>query len=113
MKRIKMRSLISVFQVSDINKSIEWYKKWLGEPDVIPMEGVAEYEITPGSWLQLSETEKVVNSGVVIGVDDVKESKRNLDNVGIQTGEIVDYEVVYVFDIFDVDNNQISFAQEL
>ena len=53
MRNIKVKSLVSVFQVSDINKSVEWYRKWLGEPDSMPLEGVVEYEITPGTWLQL------------------------------------------------------------
>lgn len=37
MKLIDVKSIVSVFQVSDIEKSLLWYKKWLGEPDVIPM----------------------------------------------------------------------------
>ena len=45
MKLIDVKTIISVFQVSDIEKSLSWYKKWLGEPDVVPMEGVAEYEL--------------------------------------------------------------------
>lgn len=112
-RNIKVKSLVSVFQVSDINKSVEWYRKWLGEPDSMPMEGVVEYEITPGTWLQLSQTENVVNSSIILGIDDIKECRSTLENIGIKTGEIADYEVVHVFDVFDIDNNQISFVQEL
>ncbi|NQG97894.1 hypothetical protein HO675_07330 [Streptococcus suis] len=49
MNKIDIKSLVSVFHVSDFNRSIEWYKKWLGDPTNIPMEGIAEYEITPRS----------------------------------------------------------------
>ena len=113
MRKIKIKSLVAVFQVKDINSSIQWYKKWLGEPDNIPMEGTAEYEVTSGTWLQLSESENVVSSSIILGVDDIKKCKQDLDSLGVKTGEIADYEVVYVFDVFDIDNNQISFVQEL
>ncbi len=113
MRKIKIKSLVAVFQVKDINSSIQWYKKWLGDPDNIPMEGTAEYEITSGTWLQLSESENIVSSSIILGIDDIKKCKQDLDSLGIKTGEIADYEVVYVFDVFDIDNNQISFVQEL
>lgn len=113
MRKIKIKSLVAVFQVKDINSSIQWYKKWLGDPDNIPMEGTAEYKITSGTWLQLSESENVVSSSIILGIDDIKKCKQDLDSLGIKTGEIADYEVVYVFDVFDIDNNQISFVQEL
>ena len=113
MKLIDIKSIVSVFQVSDIEKSLLWYKKWLGEPDIIPMEGTAEYELTSGTWLQLSESENVVSSSVILGIEDIKKCKQDLDSLGIKTGDIADYEVVYVFDVFDIDNNQISFVQEL
>lgn len=113
MKLIDVKSIVSVFQVSDIEKSLLWYKKWLGEPDIIPMEGTAEYELTSGTWLQLSESENVVSSSVILGIEDIKKCKQDLDSLGIKTGDIADYEVVYVFDVFDIDNNQISFVQEL
>jgi hypothetical protein len=61
MRKLNIKSFVAVFQVKDIRKSIEWYKKWLGEPDIIPMEGTAEYELTSGTWLQLSESENVVS----------------------------------------------------
>jgi hypothetical protein len=113
MRKIKIKSLVAVFQVKDINSSIQWYKNWLGDPDNIPMEGTAEYEITSGTWLQLSESENIVSSSIILGIDDIKKCKQDLDSLGVKTGEIADYEVVYVFDVFDIDNNQISFVQEL
>ncbi len=115
MKRIKATSLVAVFQVKDIEASIAWYKKWLGEPDIIPMENTAEYKIGESAWLQLSaeEFDKAGSGAVVIGVDDVKQCKKVLDEQGIETGDIMDYEVVLVLDIYDIDGNQISFAQEM
>lgn len=115
MKLIDVKTIVSVFQVSDIEKSLPWYKKWLGEPDVVPMEGVAEYQLNKDVWLQLSYegTEKIEKSSIIIGIEDIKSCKQILGDNGIETGEIQDYEVVLVFDIHDPDGNRISFAQEL
>lgn len=115
MKLIDIKSIVSVFQVSDIEKSLLWYKKWLGEPDVVPMEGVAEYELNKETWLQLSYegNEKIEKSAIIIGIEDIKSCKEILGNNGIKTGEIQDYEVVLVFDIHDPDGNRISFVQEM
>ena len=113
MRKLNIKSFVAVFQVKDIHESIEWYKKWLGEADIIPMEGTAEYELTSGTRLQLSESENVVSSSVILGIEDIKKCTQDLDSLGIKTGDIADYEVAYVFDVFDIDNNQISFVQEL
>ena len=115
MKLINVKSVVSVFQVSDIEKSLSWYKKWLGEPDVIPMEGVAEYELSKDKWLQLSYegNEKIEKSAIIIGIEDIKSCKETFENNGIKTGEIQDYEIVLVFDIHDPDRNRISFVQEV
>ena len=115
MKLIDVKTIVSVFQVSDIEKSLSWYKKWLGEPDVVPMEGVAEYELNKDVWLQLSYegTDKIQKSSIIIGIEDIKSCKQILGDNGIETGEIQDYEVVLVFDIYDPDGNRISFVQEL
>ena len=113
MKLIDVKTIVSVFQVSDIEKSLPWYKKWLGEPNVVPMEGVAEYQLNKDVWLQLSYegTEKIEKSSIIIGIEDIKSCKQILGDNGIETGEIQDYEVVLVFDIHDPDGNRISFAQ--
>lgn len=115
MKKIAMKSLISVFQVSDINQSLNWYKKWLGEPDVIPMEGMAEYQIAPNAWLQLSydDSNNKKTSTIVIGVEDIHLTQKTLQDNDIKTSEIIDYEVILVVDTFDPDGNQITFAQEV
>ena len=115
MKLIDVKTIVSFFQVSDIEKSLSWYKKWLGEPDVVPMEGVAEYELNKDVWLQLSYegTEKIEKSSIIIGIEDIKSCKQILGDNGIETCEIQDYEVVLVFDIHDPDGNRISFVQEL
>ncbi|MDO5062925.1 MAG: VOC family protein [Peptostreptococcaceae bacterium] len=115
MRAFEIKNVVSVFQVSDMDRALSWYQKWLGEPDVIPMEGVAEYALSESAWLQLSveEKDKVEGSSIVIGVEDIHKCHEALEKVGIEVGEIIDYEVVLVFDIQDVDGNRIAFAQEV
>lgn len=115
MKRINLKSLVTILEVKDMEAALEWYQKWLGKPDVIPMEGIAEYQIAENAWIQLSceGKEEIAPSSIVLGVDNIKEAHKSLTEKGIEVGEIMDYEVVLVFDIVDTDGNRISFVQEV
>lgn len=114
MNKIEFKSIVTVFVVKNLEKSLEWYKKWLGSPDNIPMENVAEYEIKKDVWLQLSEEAKNnCASSIILGVENIKDVKNDLEKCGIVTGDIFDYEVILVFDIYDLDDNRISFVQEI
>ena len=52
-------------------------------------------------------------NSIVVGVEDINQTKKTLDECGIKTSEIIDYEVVLVFDVFDIDGNKITFAKEV
>ena len=41
-KLFPTNSLISVIKVSDYAAALAWYGAWLGEPDEVPMDGMAE-----------------------------------------------------------------------
>lgn len=49
----------------------------------------------------------------MIGVGDIRKCHEALEKAGIEVGEIIDYEVVLLFDIQDIDGNRITFAQEV
>ena len=113
MTKLPFNSLIGVFMVKDIEAAMTWYRAWLGEPDVIPMEGMAEYKITDTAWLQLNVDDGDRTSGtIIIGVEDAAKYRQQLLDKGIEVGELMDYEVVLTFDVTDPDGNRISFAQE-
>ncbi|WP_026460369.1 VOC family protein [Schaalia suimastitidis] len=105
-------SLISIFPVKDLETSLAWYRKWLGDPDVIPMEGIAEYHVTETAWLQLSQEEGNPTS-LVLGVDDIKKVQEELASNGLEPSDLMDWEVVLTCYIDDPDGNRISFAQEV
>lgn len=113
--KARLKSMVTVFQVRDMASSLDWYRKWLGEPDVLPAEGMAEYQVNENAWLQLGQTENepVQPAAVVFGVEDAEACRQELLACGIEAGELVDYEVVLLVEILDPDGNRISFAQEV
>ena len=88
-KLFPTNSLISVIKVSDYAAALAWYVAWLGEPDEVPMEGMAEWRIADNTWLQLDASEGAAHPA----------------------GDIVDWEVVLCCDLHDPDGNRISLAQ--
>ncbi len=113
MSLFKTTSLISVVHISDYERALAWYQRWLGQPDEVPMDGMAEWQLMPAAWLQLdnSAPEKAGQSAVAIGVDDVAHCRDALQAAGVETGEIVDYGFVQVCDTHDPDGNRVSFVQ--
>ena len=105
-------NLITVFPVKDVETSLAWYRRWLGEPDSIPMEGLAEYQVTETAWLQLTQEEGNPTS-LILGVDDINKVREDLVNKGLEPSDIMDWEVVLTCQIEDPDGHTISFAQEV
>ncbi|MBP3039153.1 VOC family protein [Bacillaceae bacterium Marseille-Q3522] len=60
-------------RVTDINKGQKWYQTLLQkEPDFVPHEGFAEWELIPGCWLQVAEGIPTNGSGPIrFGVMDI------------------------------------------
>ena len=70
------------FQVraADFDQGLSWYKTLLNkEPDSIPHEGFAEWELIPGSWLQLAEGTPSEGSGPLrMGVASIERERDRL-----------------------------------
>lgn len=62
-------------RISDFKTGLHWYQLLLGrEPDFIPHEGFAEWEIVPGCWLQVAEGMPANGSGPLrLGVKNLME----------------------------------------
>ncbi|HET7580808.1 MAG TPA: VOC family protein [Bacillales bacterium] len=67
-------------RVEDFEKGQKWYETLLNkEPDFIPHEGFAEWELIPGCWLQAAEGTPAKNSGPLrLGVTDIEAEKDRL-----------------------------------
>lgn len=69
-------------RVSNFDKGLHWYQKLLQrEPDFVPHEGFAEWELIPGFWLQLAEGTPTVGSGPLrLGVTDIERERNRVIN---------------------------------
>lgn len=84
-------------RVKDIKKGQRWYQTLLHkEPDFIPHEGFAEWELIPGCWLQVAEGVPAKDSGPIrFGVVDIEAEreritkKLNVENFVIYSREEV------------------------
>ncbi|OBG13164.1 glyoxalase [Mycolicibacterium celeriflavum] len=112
----KFNDIAAVVATSDYPAARSWYSRIMGRgPDLEPIEGVAEWQITATAWLQLiTDAERAGRSAVRIGVDDLTGVVAELAGAGIAAGEPVDIAgMVRVVDITDPDGNEVSFVADL
>ncbi|MET3698261.1 hypothetical protein SAMN05877753_108117 [Bacillus oleivorans] len=78
-------------RVQDFTKGLYWYTSFLQkEPDFIPHEGFAEWEIIPKCWLQVAQGTPAKGSGPFrVGIDQLEaERKRLVEELGVDYFEI-------------------------
>jgi hypothetical protein len=86
-------------RVSNFEKGLNWYKTlFQREPDFVPHEGFAEWEIIPGCWLQVGEGTPAERSGPLrLGVTDIEfERDRVVKELGVEPFEVYSREEVPV-----------------
>ncbi|WP_017153953.1 VOC family protein [Bacillus bingmayongensis] len=86
-------------RVTDIKEGQKWYHTLLNkEPDFIPHEGFAEWELIPGGWLQVAEGLPNEDSGPIrLGVIDIKAERDRLKKeLNVENFEIYSREEVPV-----------------
>lgn len=67
-------------RVANYPEGLEWYRMLMNrEPDFIPHEGFAEWELIPGCWLQVAEGEPAPGSGPIrLGVQHIERERDRL-----------------------------------
>jgi len=108
-------SVVSVLPVADHAVAVKWYKKWIGRaPDVMPMDGVAEWQLAPGAWIQVAlDANAAGRSTVVVGVRDVEAQRSACATAGIAVGAVSDYGFVRIAEAIDPAGNKVLFVQEV
>lgn len=84
-------------RVSDMEEGQKWYEElFQRKPDFIPHEGFAEWEVVPGSWVQLAKGVPAKGSGPLrLGVVNMeKEKKRVIHDLNVENFEIYSREDV-------------------
>ncbi|WP_336513521.1 VOC family protein [Mycolicibacterium fortuitum] len=92
------------------------YARLLGrEPDLQPVPGVAEWQLTATAWLQVvTDAAGAGRTAVRFGVDDIEDTAARLHSYGVRTGDPqVIADMVAVIDVSDPDGNEVSFVAEL
>ncbi|QQE81482.1 VOC family protein [Alicyclobacillus sp. SO9] len=86
-------------RVSDFEKGFDWYRTLLRrEADYAPHDGFAEWELIPGSWLQVAEGAPTEGNGPLrLGVTDLEaERNRVIDELAVEPFEIYSRQEVNV-----------------
>ena len=112
----KLNDVAAVVATGDYAGARSWYSRLIGrDPDLEPIDGVAEWQITATAWLQLVEDpDRAGKSAVRFGVDDLDAQIADLKDAGIATGEpVVIADMVKIVDIADVDGNEVSFVADI
>jgi predicted enzyme related to lactoylglutathione lyase len=101
--------------VSNLESATEWYRRLLPEkPESDPGPGVHEFELRPGLWLQLLETETQPRSESIvrIGVADVEHEHARAEGLGVDTSGILTVPgVVRHFEFRDPWGNRMGFYE--
>lgn len=104
--------------VRDLARAVRWYQAALrlGVPDLVPMEGLVEFDLG-AFWLQLAEAPAragVEGVGVNISVEDVHALHEQLLGLGLDVGEVQRFDgAVDYCELTDPDGNTIAFVTEL
>jgi len=113
---VNFDSLIAVVPVTNQVAAVTWYKKLLGkDPDVVPVEGVAEWQLSEKAWLQVTtDPDRAGSATVIVVVGDIDAQRTACAESDISLGEVVEYpDVVKTADAFDPDRNKVTFVQVL
>jgi catechol 2,3-dioxygenase-like lactoylglutathione lyase family enzyme len=102
--------VLAVVAVSDIEAGRSWYTRLFGrDPDNNPMPNLVEWQVTDGGWVQVTEDPRRAGNGMLnLAVSDIEEGVREVRELGLKTGDIVDANKgVRLCPIADPDNNTI------
>jgi catechol 2,3-dioxygenase-like lactoylglutathione lyase family enzyme len=103
--------VLAVVAVRDIEAGRSWYTKLFGRgPDNNPMSNLIEWQVTDGAWVQVTEDRMRAGNGMLnFAVSDIDTGARELREVGIDAGEIINANKgVRLCPITDPDNNKIQ-----
>lgn len=89
---MEIEHLLAVVPVSDLDESRRWYSSLFGRPaDNNPMPTLVEWQVRPGSWVQVFVDPDRAGSGLLnLAVGDLQAAVAEVGSRGIQADPIVD-----------------------
>lgn len=81
--------VLAVAPVTAIEPAVEWYERLFGRPaDTRPMDGLADWHVSPYAWLQVFESPEHAGRTLVnLVVEDLERALSDLAGRGITAGE--------------------------
>lgn len=116
MSSSNINSVFAVLSVRNQDDAVRWYANLLGRnADMIPVEGVAEWQLTDSAWLQVTaDSERAGSSTVIVGVNDIEAQCRTCADASVPHGEVVEYPgIIKMIEVIDPDGNKIAFVQDI
>ena len=116
MSSSNINSVIAVLPVKDQDTAVEWYKKLLGrDADIVPVEGVAEWQLAENAWIQVTtDPERAGSATAIIGVNDIDSQCTFCAAANVPHGEVIEYpEIIKMIEVIDPDGNKIAFVQDI
>lgn len=116
MSNANIVNVIAVVPVKDHSVAVTWYAQLLGRAaDLVPDEGVAEWQIADGAWIQVGlDPDRAGSTTVIIGVRDLEAQRRECESSGVTLGETVEYpDIIRMAEAEDPDGNKVAFVQDL
>jgi predicted enzyme related to lactoylglutathione lyase len=99
--------------VSDLTTAAAWYEQLLSRPaDARPMEGLAEWKLADGGWIQVfQDTERAGSSSVTFLVSDLDDHLAELKAKGISIERTTTSDYVKTATVTDPAGNRVVFAE--
>ena len=111
-----INGVISVIPVNEFDRALDFYIRLFDrQPDIVPMDGVAEWQLLQSAWIQLSyDPERAGSTTVVITVNDIEELHQFCTSKGLTIGDVAEYpEVIKLAELIDPEGNKVSFVQDI
>ena len=116
MSSSNINSVIAVVPVKDQDTAVGWYKKLFGrDADIVPMEGVAEWQLAENAWIQVTaDPERAGTATAIIGVNDIEVQCSACTTSNVSYGEVVKYPgLIKMVEVIDPDGNKVVFVQDI
>ena len=104
--------VLAVVPVGDVEAAHAWYERLFGRPaDNQPMEGLVEWRLTDGGWVQLTRDADRAGSALLnFAVDDLERHVSDISGRGLAPGAIETVDKgVQLSAIRDPDGNTLTF----
>ncbi len=98
--------------VTNFDTSVAWYERLLNRPpDTRPMDGLAEWKLPDGAWIQVyQDRDRAGFSSVTLVVDGFEEQLEQLRAKQIPLGDITSSDAVKTVIVKDPSGNRVVFA---